>query len=444
MRKIAVFTLISIFLTTNVFAMKSSIVSIHNLSIRQTSGGIKGEFFEPEVVDDSQMGYTRQTIEITSKDFNPDHEAYVARFLQHVSPSHPLLERPDFQEAIEAEKLKKGSISLVHHIPKEQLEQSEVYQEMMGELKALEFANEKLDFTDEEDYHFSIIGGLQNQEGIGAEDLVEWIQSQIGNYEEFVVEVRGPWANTFIKARAFFRNYPQGSSDDREPNRISEIIKASDGKDFLVYATAFFQLKDVLEPEEASKIRAIFDRYKDKKLFRYMIKKLDVMQFEDDLLRNKRILGTVVLRPSKVVNTNTPEARQGFYEQARALDRAGLPTIMFLEAEALEQLGKGKVLPVKGTDGLEKEWGILGVKLGERMPGDDLFRLAKLPEGWKIVPTGEVSIQSYLIDEQGREIAVIAYKPEFYDRYAWVSFRPGAYEIMGRQERLQTVFLKGA
>ncbi len=52
---------------------------------------------------------------------------------------------------------------------------------------------------------------------------------------------------------------------------------------------------------------------------------------------------------------------------------------------------------------------------------DDIFLNVKLPAGWKLIPTDH-SMWSKLMDEKGRERAMIFYKAAFYDRNAHFSF----------------------
>lgn len=58
-----------------------------------------------------------------------------------------------------------------------------------------------------------------------------------------------------------------------------------------------------------------------------------------------------------------------------------------------------------------------GVKFLGVVSGDDLFQYVELPQGWKKEATSE-SMFSKLIDDRGRERAVIFYKAAFYDRSA--------------------------
>lgn len=62
----------------------------------------------------------------------------------------------------------------------------------------------------------------------------------------------------------------------------------------------------------------------------------------------------------------------------------------------------------------------LGFVLGDRVPGDDLFRYGTLPEGWRKVGTSH-DMHSTIVDERGRERASVFYKAAFYDRRAEIS-----------------------
>ena len=63
----------------------------------------------------------------------------------------------------------------------------------------------------------------------------------------------------------------------------------------------------------------------------------------------------------------------------------------------------------------------LGFEIGEPFPDDDLFRPAKLPEGWKKSSTGH-SMHSDIMDENGYARLGMFYKAAFYDRKANLHF----------------------
>ncbi len=62
----------------------------------------------------------------------------------------------------------------------------------------------------------------------------------------------------------------------------------------------------------------------------------------------------------------------------------------------------------------------MGFVLGDPVPGDDMFRFATLPPGWKKVVTDH-SMWSKIVDETGKERCSIFYKAAFYDRSAHLS-----------------------
>ena len=95
------------------------------------------------------------------------------------------------------------------------------------------------------------------------------------------------------------------------------------------------------------------------------------------------------------------------------------------EAQGQRDLVASEQLPVDGTQGHEKLWASMGVKLLPlEPPGDfnaapDLFRGAILPDGWKKEGTDH-SMWSKLVDANGNERAAIFYKAAFYDRKAHI------------------------
>ncbi len=84
-----------------------------------------------------------------------------------------------------------------------------------------------------------------------------------------------------------------------------------------------------------------------------------------------------------------------------------------------------QMLPVDGTEGQESEWEAIGVKLGDKAKGDDLFRFAEIPKGWKIVPTNH-ALWSDLVDAESKVRARIFYKYAFYDRQARIFLNKGS------------------
>ena len=63
---------------------------------------------------------------------------------------------------------------------------------------------------------------------------------------------------------------------------------------------------DYLFPEETEELNQIFDRFKDRVLFEYPIQELKLVSFKNDLLGDKRELGTITLskKSDEVVRGN--------------------------------------------------------------------------------------------------------------------------------------------
>lgn len=59
----------------------------------------------------------------------------------------------------------------------------------------------------------------------------------------------------------------------------------------------------------------------------------------------------------------------------------------------------------------------LGFVFGDNL--DDLFVAVEPPEGWTLEPTGHY-MWSHVMDDQGRTRAKVLYKPDFYDKSAFV------------------------
>lgn len=92
-----------------------------------------------------------------------------------------------------------------------------------------------------------------------------------------------------------------------------------------------------------------------------------------------------------------------------------------MEAGGQRQLVASATLPTQLNGCTEVQLRALGIELGPvPTTGDTLFRSAKLPEGWKLVPSGH-SMWSNLIDARGFSRASIFYKAAFYDRNAHMS-----------------------
>lgn len=87
------------------------------------------------------------------------------------------------------------------------------------------------------------------------------------------------------------------------------------------------------------------------------------------------------------------------------------------EAQGQAALVESPQLPVNGSEDpcFEK----MGIIWGDPTPGDEIFRQAQLPEGWKKQPTDH-AMWSHLVDDKGRVRARIFYKAAFYDRSAFI------------------------
>lgn len=96
------------------------------------------------------------------------------------------------------------------------------------------------------------------------------------------------------------------------------------------------------------------------------------------------------------------------------LERIGIP---------IPKKVKGDVIPIAIFQSMPKGWFTKaalvhwGVKFHAPVDGDPMFQYVTLPKGWKKVETDH-SMWSKLVDEKGRERAMIFYKAAFYDRSA--------------------------
>jgi len=91
--------------------------------------------------------------------------------------------------------------------------------------------------------------------------------------------------------------------------------------------------------------------------------------------------------------------------------------------ERQEKIGQSRLvnseeLPKNFLYCTKEQFEKIGVVFGEQ--SDDLFINTELPEGWKKVPTDH-SMWSKLVDDKGRERAMIFYKAAFYDRDAHIT-----------------------
>lgn len=97
-------------------------------------------------------------------------------------------------------------------------------------------------------------------------------------------------------------------------------------------------------------------------------------------------------------------------------------TIERSEARGQRELVAATVLPTDGMQWPEQRavWEAMGIKLGDRVAGDEMFTNVTLPAGWTKRPTDH-SMWSDLVDDKGRVRARIFYKAAFYDRSARIT-----------------------
>lgn len=97
------------------------------------------------------------------------------------------------------------------------------------------------------------------------------------------------------------------------------------------------------------------------------------------------------------------------------------------EARGQSDFVKSDTLPTEGLD--HPSFAAMGIVVGDRVPGDDLFTFVTLPVGWKKQATDH-AMHNALVDDKGRKRAAIFYKAAFYDRRADV--RPECRYSAGR------------
>lgn len=88
-----------------------------------------------------------------------------------------------------------------------------------------------------------------------------------------------------------------------------------------------------------------------------------------------------------------------------------------MEARGQSELINSTKLPVQGSN--NPEILAMGITFGDVTPGDDLFREATLPEGWK-KEGSDHAMWSYIVDDEGTQRVAIFYKAAFYDRDAFM------------------------
>lgn len=94
-------------------------------------------------------------------------------------------------------------------------------------------------------------------------------------------------------------------------------------------------------------------------------------------------------------------------------------TEMILRQEKLgqQELVQSETLPTN-MGGEESAFEAIGIKLGDPVPDDPLFRYVTLPEGWKHIEHVDHDMWSYIVDQDGNERVAVFYKAAFYDRRA--------------------------
>ena len=98
----------------------------------------------------------------------------------------------------------------------------------------------------------------------------------------------------------------------------------------------------------------------------------------------------------------------------------GAPTrvsVPAMEARGQQELVNSAQLPVDGSD--DPDILAMGITFGDITPGDDLFREATLPEGWK-KEGSDHNMWSYVVDVEGNRRISVFYKAAFYDRRAFM------------------------
>ena len=88
------------------------------------------------------------------------------------------------------------------------------------------------------------------------------------------------------------------------------------------------------------------------------------------------------------------------------------------EARGQAELLKSEMLPVK-TQTDDDKFIELGFQFDEPVNSDDLFRGARLPDGWKREGSDH-AMWSYIVDDRGIRRVSIFYKAAFYDRDAFM------------------------
>lgn len=125
------------------------------------------------------------------------------------------------------------------------------------------------------------------------------------------------------------------------------------------------------------------------------------------------------MEPRTVTNTTTKlkERENALDFLAEQVANPGGRPIEAMEAEGQRELLQSTVLPVDTHRDTDADFEAMGIKFGDVVEGDEIFRHAELPEGWSRQAGGN-SYGSVLVDELGMERVGIFYKAAFYDRHA--------------------------
>lgn len=102
--------------------------------------------------------------------------------------------------------------------------------------------------------------------------------------------------------------------------------------------------------------------------------------------------------------------------------RVGMNAIEMMEKQGQEQLCASTVLPTEAPDACLQALEEAGIKFGDVVEGDALFRFVTLPPKWKLRSTPH-NMWSELVDETNSVRVDVFYKAAFYDRRAFMRLR---------------------
>jgi hypothetical protein len=122
----------------------------------------------------------------------------------------------------------------------------------------------------------------------------------------------------------------------------------------------------------------------------------------------------------KITNTATQLSDNPLENFFRASTMGQSGAIEVQEARGQAELVESEQIPTDLRDVDEDGLRALGFELGEVCVDDPIFRVAKLPPGWKKVATDH-SMWSTIVDAEGKERFGVFYKAAFYDRSAFMS-----------------------